>query len=170
MCAKFRAYKRAFCSAQDSHWIPIAVHADSCFLEWPWGVGRQTLYTNMVVLNKHPEAECVACGFLPLKSSQTKLAWLVSHCTLSPSVHFMGSFAASVWLSGVQDDWCLFCVYRENDRVVMVNGTPMEDVLHSFAVQQLRKSGKIAAIVSPGWDGTGVVGTCLQANILTHKP
>lgn len=32
----------------------------------------------------------------------------------------------------------------------MVNGTPMEDVLHSFAVQQLRKSGKIAAIVSPG--------------------
>lgn len=44
---------------------------------------------------------------------------------------------------------CLFLVYRENDRVVMVNGTPMEDVLHSFAVQQLRKSGKIAAIVSP---------------------
>lgn len=42
-----------------------------------------------------------------------------------------------------------FFVYRENDRVVMVNGTPMEDVLHSFAVQQLRKSGKIAAIVSP---------------------
>lgn len=36
---------------------------------------------------------------------------------------------------------------QENDRVVMVNGTPMEDVLHSFAVQQLRKSGKIAAIV-----------------------
>ncbi|XP_004454818.2 tight junction protein ZO-2 isoform X2 [Dasypus novemcinctus] len=36
---------------------------------------------------------------------------------------------------------------QENDRVVMVNGTSMEDVLHSFAVQQLRKSGKIAAIV-----------------------
>ncbi|GAB1302284.1 Tight junction protein ZO-2 [Apodemus speciosus] len=36
---------------------------------------------------------------------------------------------------------------QENDRVVMVNGTPMEDVLHSFAVQQLRKSGKIADIV-----------------------
>ena len=33
----------------------------------------------------------------------------------------------------------------------MVNGTPMEDVLHSFAVQQLRKSGKIAAIVSSGF-------------------
>ncbi|XP_012873918.1 PREDICTED: tight junction protein ZO-2 isoform X2 [Dipodomys ordii] len=36
---------------------------------------------------------------------------------------------------------------QENDRVVMVNGTSMEDVPHSFAVQQLRKSGKIAAIV-----------------------
>lgn len=45
----------------------------------------------------------------------------------------------------------LFFVCRENDRVVMVNGTPMEGVLHSFAVQQLRKSGKIAAIVSPGF-------------------
>ena len=33
----------------------------------------------------------------------------------------------------------------------MVNGTPMEDVLHSFAVQQLRKSGKIAAIVRSGF-------------------
>nr|XP_008164218.1 tight junction protein ZO-2 isoform X3 [Chrysemys picta bellii] len=36
---------------------------------------------------------------------------------------------------------------QENDRVVMVNGTPMENVPHSFAVQQLRKSGKVAAIV-----------------------
>uniref|UniRef100_A0A8C2VRV3 Tight junction protein 2 n=1 Tax=Chinchilla lanigera TaxID=34839 RepID=A0A8C2VRV3_CHILA len=36
---------------------------------------------------------------------------------------------------------------KENDRVVMVNGTSMEGVLHSFAVQQLRKSGKVAAIV-----------------------
>ncbi|KAM5299653.1 tight junction protein 2 isoform 3-T3 [Ctenodactylus gundi] len=36
---------------------------------------------------------------------------------------------------------------QENDRVVMVNGTSMEGVLHSFAVQQLRKSGKTAAIV-----------------------
>lgn len=39
-------------------------------------------------------------------------------------------------------------VYRENDRVVMVNGTPMDNVPHSFAVQQLRKSGKVAVIVS----------------------
>ncbi|XP_004838228.1 tight junction protein ZO-2 isoform X2 [Heterocephalus glaber] len=36
---------------------------------------------------------------------------------------------------------------KENDRVVMVNGTSMEGVLHSFAIQQLRKSGKVAAIV-----------------------
>lgn len=39
-------------------------------------------------------------------------------------------------------------ISRENDRVVIVNGTPMENVLHSFAVQQLRKSGKVATIVS----------------------
>lgn len=49
---------------------------------------------------------------------------------------------------GVFHSLCASLVCRENDRVVMVNGTPMEDVLHSFAVQQLRKSGKIAAIVS----------------------
>ncbi|XP_006834971.1 PREDICTED: tight junction protein ZO-2 [Chrysochloris asiatica] len=36
---------------------------------------------------------------------------------------------------------------QENDRVVMVNNTPMENVLHSFAVQQLKKSGKIATMV-----------------------
>ncbi|KAM5194774.1 tight junction protein 2 isoform 2-T2 [Mantella aurantiaca] len=36
---------------------------------------------------------------------------------------------------------------QENDRVVMVNGTPMDNVLHSFAVQQLRKCGKTAVIV-----------------------
>ncbi|XP_067171412.1 tight junction protein ZO-2 isoform X2 [Apteryx mantelli] len=36
---------------------------------------------------------------------------------------------------------------QENDRVVIVNGTPMENVAHSFAVQQLRKSGKVATIV-----------------------
>ncbi|XP_068092235.1 tight junction protein ZO-2 isoform X3 [Hyperolius riggenbachi] len=36
---------------------------------------------------------------------------------------------------------------QENDRVVMVNGTPMDNVLHSFAVQQLRKCGKTAVIM-----------------------
>uniref|UniRef100_A0A670ZYK5 Tight junction protein 2 n=1 Tax=Pseudonaja textilis TaxID=8673 RepID=A0A670ZYK5_PSETE len=36
---------------------------------------------------------------------------------------------------------------QENDRVIMVNGTPMENVAHAFAVQQLRKSGKAAVIV-----------------------
>ncbi|XP_041104511.1 tight junction protein ZO-2-like isoform X1 [Polyodon spathula] len=32
----------------------------------------------------------------------------------------------------------------ENDRVVLVNSIPMENVPHSFAVQQLRKCGKVA--------------------------
>ncbi|XP_062905141.1 tight junction protein ZO-2a isoform X2 [Mobula hypostoma] len=35
---------------------------------------------------------------------------------------------------------------HENDRVVSVNGCPMENVLHSYAVQQLRKCGKVAQI------------------------
>ncbi|KAM9331498.1 tight junction protein 2-like [Gastrophryne carolinensis] len=38
-------------------------------------------------------------------------------------------------------------VLHENDRVVMVNGTPMDNVIHSFAVQQLRKCGKTAVII-----------------------
>lgn len=58
-------------------------------------------------------------------------------------------------------------VHRENDRVVMVNGTPMEDVLHSFAVQQLRKSGKIAAIVSPGL-AFGAVYACKPISLHIH--
>ncbi|XP_069817973.1 tight junction protein ZO-2-like [Dendropsophus ebraccatus] len=36
---------------------------------------------------------------------------------------------------------------QENDRVVMVNGTLLENVPHSFAVQQLRKCGKTAVLV-----------------------
>lgn len=38
--------------------------------------------------------------------------------------------------------------YRENDRVVMVNAVSMDNVEHAYAVQQLRKSGKNAKIVS----------------------
>ncbi|XP_053481525.1 tight junction protein ZO-2 isoform X2 [Ictalurus furcatus] len=34
----------------------------------------------------------------------------------------------------------------ENDRVIQVNSIPMENVSHSFAVQQLRKCGKVAKI------------------------
>lgn len=34
----------------------------------------------------------------------------------------------------------------ENDRVIQVNSIPMENVPHSFAVQQLRKCGKVAKI------------------------
>ena len=61
----------------------------------------------------------------------------------------------------------LFSVCRENDRVVMVNGTSMEDVLHSFAVQQLRKSGKIASIVSSGFVSAPlcrILGFCSEEN------
>uniref|UniRef100_A0A8B9RDH6 Tight junction protein 2b (zona occludens 2) n=1 Tax=Astyanax mexicanus TaxID=7994 RepID=A0A8B9RDH6_ASTMX len=36
----------------------------------------------------------------------------------------------------------------ENDRVMQVNSIPMDNVPHSFAVQQLRKCGKVAKIVS----------------------
>ncbi|XP_067839609.1 LOW QUALITY PROTEIN: tight junction protein ZO-2-like [Heptranchias perlo] len=35
---------------------------------------------------------------------------------------------------------------QENDRVINVNGIPMENVPHSFAVQQLRKCGKVTQI------------------------
>ena len=40
------------------------------------------------------------------------------------------------------------CPPRENDRVVMVNAVSMDNVEHAYAVQQLRKSGKNAKIVS----------------------
>lgn len=43
--------------------------------------------------------------------------------------------------------WLVF-FSRENDRVVMVNAVSMDNVEHAYAVQQLRKSGKIAKIVS----------------------
>lgn len=44
---------------------------------------------------------------------------------------------------------CLVMFFiRENDRVAMVNGVSMDNVEHAFAVQQLRKSGKNAKIVS----------------------
>lgn len=39
-------------------------------------------------------------------------------------------------------------MFRENDRVVMVNAVSMDNVEHAYAVQQLRKSGKNAKIVS----------------------
>lgn len=42
----------------------------------------------------------------------------------------------------------IFFLFRENDRVAMVNGVSMDNVEHAFAVQQLRKSGKNAKIVS----------------------
>ncbi|XP_066567285.1 tight junction protein ZO-2 isoform X2 [Amia ocellicauda] len=45
-------------------------------------------------------------------------------------------------LQGGPADGLLF----ENDRVILVNTIPMDNVPHSFAVQQLRKCGKIAKI------------------------
>lgn len=50
-----------------------------------------------------------------------------------------------------------FNFFRENDRVVMVNAVSMDNVEHAYAVQQLRKSGKNAKIVS-------------TAQIIFHKP
>lgn len=38
--------------------------------------------------------------------------------------------------------------FSEKDRVVQVNAIPMDGALHSFAVQTLRKCGKVAKIVS----------------------
>ena len=49
---------------------------------------------------------------------------------------------------------CELCVVfvvslpSENDRVIQVNSILMDNVPHSFAVQQLRKCGKTAKIVS----------------------
>ncbi|XP_044128735.1 tight junction protein ZO-2-like isoform X1 [Bufo gargarizans] len=53
----------------------------------------------------------------------------------------------SIVISDVLPDGPADGVLQENDRVVMVNGTPMDNVPHSFAVQQLRKCGKTAVIV-----------------------
>lgn len=39
-------------------------------------------------------------------------------------------------------------VFSENDRLVQVNAISMEGAIHSFAVQTLRKCGKVAKIVS----------------------
>lgn len=59
----------------------------------------------------------------------------------------------------------LYCVlhcfsFRENDRVAMVNGVSMDNVEHAFAVQQLRKSGKNAKIVSEHLKGLSLLKFC----------
>lgn len=51
-------------------------------------------------------------------------------------------FVLKIWLHA----FMLFG--SENDRVIQVNTIPMDNVTHSFAVQQLRKCGKVAKIVS----------------------
>ncbi|XP_046728180.1 tight junction protein ZO-2 isoform X1 [Silurus meridionalis] len=52
------------------------------------------------------------------------------------------SIIVSDVLQGGPADGLLF----ENDRVIQVNTIPMDNVSHSFAVQQLRKCGKVAKI------------------------
>uniref|UniRef100_A0A665VTL0 Tight junction protein 2b (zona occludens 2) n=1 Tax=Echeneis naucrates TaxID=173247 RepID=A0A665VTL0_ECHNA len=52
------------------------------------------------------------------------------------------SIIVSDVLQGGPADGLLF----ENDRVIQVNSTPMDNVPHSFAVQSLRKCGKVAKI------------------------
>ncbi|XP_056585623.1 tight junction protein ZO-2 isoform X2 [Triplophysa dalaica] len=52
------------------------------------------------------------------------------------------SIIVSDVLPGGPADGLLF----ENDRVILVNSIPMDNVPHSFAVQQLRKCGKVAKI------------------------
>ncbi|XP_060765117.1 tight junction protein ZO-2a isoform X2 [Neoarius graeffei] len=52
------------------------------------------------------------------------------------------SIIVSDVLSGGPADGLLF----QNDRVIQVNSTSMENVVHSFAVQTLRKCGKVAKI------------------------
>uniref|UniRef100_A0A8C6V8X9 Tight junction protein 2a (zona occludens 2) n=1 Tax=Neogobius melanostomus TaxID=47308 RepID=A0A8C6V8X9_9GOBI len=54
------------------------------------------------------------------------------------------SIVVSDVLQGGPADGLLF----ENDRVIQVNAIPMDGVVHSFAVQTLRKCGKVAKIVS----------------------
>uniref|UniRef100_A0A8D0A7J4 Tight junction protein 2a (zona occludens 2) n=1 Tax=Sander lucioperca TaxID=283035 RepID=A0A8D0A7J4_SANLU len=54
------------------------------------------------------------------------------------------SIVVSDVLQGGPADGLLF----ENDRVVQVNAIPMDGAIHSFAVQTLRKCGKVAKIVS----------------------
>lgn len=52
------------------------------------------------------------------------------------------SIIVSDVLQGGPADGLLF----ENDRVILVNSVPMDNVPHSFAVQSLRKCGKVAKI------------------------
>uniref|UniRef100_A0A672L9Y1 Tight junction protein ZO-2-like n=1 Tax=Sinocyclocheilus grahami TaxID=75366 RepID=A0A672L9Y1_SINGR len=61
------------------------------------------------------------------------------------------SIVVSDVLQGGPADGLLF----ENDRVIQVNNVPMDGVQHTFAVQTLRKCGKVAKIVSKG-DSVGL--------------
>lgn len=57
-------------------------------------------------------------------------------------------FTDDILLSLYSKIFCLFPLCSENDRVIQVNSITMDNVPHSFAVQSLRKCGKVAKIVS----------------------
>lgn len=40
------------------------------------------------------------------------------------------------------------CLFSEKDRVIQVNAVAMDGAVHTFAVQTLRKCGKVAKVVS----------------------
>lgn len=44
--------------------------------------------------------------------------------------------------------FCFLCLFSENDRVIQVNAVAMDGAVHTFAVQTLRKCGKVAKVVS----------------------
>lgn len=73
-------------------------------------------------------------------------------CSLDPTkARQMEGWKTSMrmWRSVCTQMICFFFLFSsENDRVIQVNSIPMDNVPHSFAVQSLRKCGKVAKIVS----------------------
>uniref|UniRef100_A0A8C4IQY0 Tight junction protein 2 n=1 Tax=Dicentrarchus labrax TaxID=13489 RepID=A0A8C4IQY0_DICLA len=83
--------------------------------------------------------------FLFLQDSKMGFGIAVSGGRDNPNVeNGETSIIVSDVLQGGPADGLLF----ENDRVIQVNSIPMDNVPHSFAVQSLRKCGKVAKIVS----------------------
>uniref|UniRef100_A0A8C4IR48 Tight junction protein 2 n=1 Tax=Dicentrarchus labrax TaxID=13489 RepID=A0A8C4IR48_DICLA len=87
----------------------------------------------------------VEYGVLFLQDSKMGFGIAVSGGRDNPNVeNGETSIIVSDVLQGGPADGLLF----ENDRVIQVNSIPMDNVPHSFAVQSLRKCGKVAKIVS----------------------
>lgn len=64
--------------------------------------------------------------------------------------------------------YVFFFLSSENDRVIQVNSIPMDNVPHSFAVQSLRKCGKVAKIVSMKHTQEDTVSFCRVIIIVTE--